>query len=211
MKKFFMSIPTGVRLILAATTVCYITALLLGHYRVCDLYAWLALSPPDVWHGHVWQLLTYWMLPGGWLPYVLNVTFFLMMAPILEKEWSRRELWLFCLVNAVGAGLAKTLIPTAGGMAGMLAINYGLLVAWIKMFRYEKVLFLGRWPASVWTMAVVVVIISLLLSYPCGLINALLSLFGAVSAWIYLTTRWKKNMSGRASAHASERINRLEF
>src|SRR4029078_12807127 len=102
---FLAPLKPGVRVILAILAVMY-GALLVGRFtHSYYLYSWLALNPPAFWHGRVWEILTYALLPATFLDFLINSWMVVWLGVWLERVWTQRELWVYCMISALGASL----------------------------------------------------------------------------------------------------------
>ena len=98
------------------------------------LFAWTALFPPAVFHGYIWQLVTYSFVHQG----ILNTAFELLslwfLGSFLEATHGSRWLAEIYFASVVGAGLAALAlyaVPPHGGSAltGCYGGIFGLLIA----------------------------------------------------------------------------------
>ena len=98
------------------------------------ILSWVALVPPLVLHGRVWQLVTYCFVHQG----ILNTAFELLslwfLGSFLESNHGSRWLGEIFFFSALGAGLAAMAIylalPGGGGMlTGCYGGLFGLLIA----------------------------------------------------------------------------------
>jgi len=213
-RQFLSPLTAGVRVLLSLLASAYLAALLGRFTRTFDLYAWLALSPPAFWDGHVWQAVTYALLPAGFFDFVLNGVMLAWLGVWLERVWSRHELWIYCLLSALGAGLAKVVLMPHDPflMAGTTAMVFGLLAAWARLFGHERVDVMGVWPMSARQAALLFAVISLLGMLPCaGPVNALVMLCGGITGWIYLAIRLKFIRAQPSQVVPNERIGKLEL
>src|ERR1700690_4298689 len=108
--RFMAPLTPGVRALLLVLTISYLVAVAGVFSHAYNLYAPLALSGPEFWKGKVWQIVTYSLLPAGLFDFLFNWIMVLFLGACLEKLWSRRQLWAYCLIPAIGAAVAKVLI-----------------------------------------------------------------------------------------------------
>jgi membrane associated rhomboid family serine protease len=213
MKRIFSAFTPGVRVLLALLGGCYVAALI-GRHVGFDLYSWLALSSRAFWSGAVWQAVSYTLLPAGLTDFLINGLMLVMLGIYVERVWSKKELWVYCIVCVAGAGLAKVLLQPSSPvlMVGTTSVVLGLLVACARLFAGERMLLMGIWNMSVRTMALLMTILTLVTMFLCaGLLNTLIMLSGGVSGWIFLTVRWKIIGNRPCTVVNSERIGRLEL
>ncbi len=212
--QFLSPLTLGVRWMLAALLVFYLAALAGRYTGAFDLYGWLALSPSDFWKGRIWPVVTYALLPARIFDFLFNGFMLAWLGVWLERVWSRGELWLYCLLCAAGAGLAKVVLMPHNPflMVGTAAVVFGLVTAWARLFGHERVEFMCVWPMSVKLAALIIASLSLLLMMPCaGPLNAFIMLCGGIVGWLYLSARFKLIRTQRSRVVANERIGRLEI
>jgi membrane associated rhomboid family serine protease len=99
-----------------------------------SILSWVALVPPFVLHGRIWQLLTYCFVHQG----ILNTAFELLslwfLGSFLESNHGSRWLGEIYFFSVLGAGLAAMglyfALPTGVGvLAGCYGGLFGLLIA----------------------------------------------------------------------------------
>ena len=213
-QRWLALLSPGARGLLSLLTVAYLAALIGQATDAYDLSAWLALSAPAFWGGRVWQVVTNALLPAAIMDFLFNGLMIAWLGGWLERVWSRGELWLYCGICAVGAGLAKVLLTPASSvlMVGTTGVVMGLLAGVARLFGHERTMLVGVWETSVRTATLAVAAVSLLLMAPmAGLVNAAVMLSGGLTGWVYLSLRWKAIQSQRSQAVTSERIGRLEL
>jgi membrane associated rhomboid family serine protease len=218
MKRFlfrlFGLLTPGVRVLLLVLTAFYLAAVVGSVLRVYDLYRWLALDPSAVWKGCVWQLFTYPLLPEGFIYFIFNAIAIVWLGRQLEREWSRWELWSYCLLAATGAAAAKLLLSSWNGypLTGTAGIVFGMLVAWLRLFGHERVMFLSLWETTVLQTGLLMIAVGLLLMlFNARWVDTLVMFCGGLAGWLYLSLRWKLNREEPGQVTESERIRRLEL
>jgi membrane associated rhomboid family serine protease len=71
---------------------------------------YLGLSAAAVWHGWIWQLLTYQYLHAN-LPHILfNLLYLAMFGAALEHSWGAQRFFTYYTICGVGAGLVEVLV-----------------------------------------------------------------------------------------------------
>ena len=204
----------GVRVLLVVLTVSYLVAVIGSVLRVYDLYRWLALDPSAVWKGCVWQIFTYPLLPEGLMNFIFNMIAIVWLSRQLERDWSQKELWSYCLLAATGAGVAKILLSSWNGspLAGTAGIVFGMLAAWLRLFGHEKVVFWSVWETTILQAGLLMTSIGLLLMlFTAGWVDTLVMFCGGLTGWLYLSVRWKLNREQPGQIAESQRIRRLEL
>jgi membrane associated rhomboid family serine protease len=213
-QRFLGPLTPGVRALLFVLTVAYVTAVFGLFSHVYNLYPWLALDGPGFWKGKVWPLATYGLLPATLLDFLFNWFLILVLGTWLEKIWSRRQLWLYCLVSAVGSGIVKVTVQPSSPFAivGTTPIVFGLLAAWGRLFGTEKILFWLIWEMTIRQAAIVMTAVGFLVMLPCaGLVNATIMLCGAPAGLLFLWVQSKLSHSRASRPIVSERMGRLEL
>jgi membrane associated rhomboid family serine protease len=199
---------------LVVLTVSYLVAAIGSALRAYDLHRWFALEPLAVWKGCVWQLFTYPLLPEGLANFIFNAIAIAWLGRQLEREWSRWELWSYCLLAATGAAAAKLLLSSWNGypLTGTAGIVFGMLVAWLRLFGHERVMFLSLWQTTILQAGLLMTAAGLLLMlFTAGWADILVIFCGGLAGWLYLSLRWKLNREQPGRVAESGRIRRLEL
>jgi membrane associated rhomboid family serine protease len=208
------SLTPGVRVLLGLLAAAYLAAVIGRKIHAFDLYGWLALSGPDLWRGQVWRLVTYALLPAGILDFVMSAIALVMLGGLLERHWSRGQLWLYCLVVVAGAGVAKVLLQFASPLplTGAAPMMFGLLIAWGFLCGNEVINLLVFGQMTVWKLVLGAAAISLIIMVLTGgLGTALVLAAGGLTGWLYLRLTHNWLMSRASRINRSERISRLEL
>lgn len=209
----FGSMPFGARLLV----LMYAFGLIgwLGVYsQTFDVYRWLALSPALVWKGEVWRLVTYAFLPGGIVEWVISLFWLITLTSVLGRNWSGAGYWGYCLLTIVAGALPVVLFQPGSerGLAGCLALIFGLLVAWDRLYQRERMILLGFGEITVRQAALLVALINVFLVFFCnGLRVTLAMLTGGLAGYAYFFVRNRKSMRVASQKVSSERIARLEL
>jgi len=211
---FFSSLSTGPRLLLGLFALGF-PLVLLGHYtHTIEVYSWLAFSPHQVWKGQVWRLLTYAFVAGSVLDWLIGLFWLTTLVCVLARNWHGRELWRFCLLSAFSASALLALLqqPVASLVGGNGAMILGLLAAWDRLYRRERIILLGMGEMSVRQAATIVGLIEILiLFFGFGWLVALAMIFGGAVGWLYLFVRGKSALNRRSQVLDSARMARLEM
>lgn len=210
-QRFIAALSPGVRVMVVLLTGVYLLAVAGGLTHAFNLYHWLAASGVAFWHGQIWRLVTYVLLPMGLTDFVTNVFALILLGSMLERHWTRGELWLFCAAVAAGAGLVAVSLGSVP-MTGAAPMVFGLLVAWAFVCGHETVLLPWLGQVTVRKLALSLAAGSvLLMCFSAGLVSALLLVSGGLVGWLYLWLRHKWVMTRSSRVVPSERINRLEL
>ena len=213
-QRFQAMLTPGVRWLLILLVGAWLLTVIGGALHLFDLAGWLALSGPTFWHGQVWRLVTYPLLPFGILDLMMNCIALIMLGGQLERFWSRGDFWFYAALTAAGAGLVKVCLqPSAGTpLTGAAPMMFGLLAAWAFLQGRERVHLAPIGEVTVWQICLVAAGISFLIMLTtAGTVRALVMIAGGVTGFAYLWLRQKWLMSRDSRVVHSERINRLEL
>ena len=213
-QRFTSSLTPGVRAVLIVLTVAYLAGVIGLWSGAYNLSAWLALSGPGFWHGRVWSVVTFVLLPAGILDLLFNGVMIACLGPLIERAWSRGELWSYCLIAAAGAGLVKVILQPSSPalLIGVGPVIFGLLAAWVRLCGREEIRLGFVWQTTVLRAALVLAAVSfLMIVVSTGLVAAVVTLSGGPAGWLYLSLRWKVNLARRSRTVTSERMSRLEL
>src|ERR1035437_7672922 len=213
-QRLLVSLTPGVQWLLGLMAAVYLAAVIGKLIHAFDLYDWLALSGPKFWSGQIWRLVTYALLPAGILDFLMNSIALVMLGGMLERHWSRGELWLYCVVAAAGAGLTKVVLQFSSPLplTGAAPMVFGLLIAWGFLCGRENISLIPFGEMIVWKLVLVAGAISfLIMFFTAGLVTAIIMAGGGLTGFLYLWLKHKWLMSRASSVIHSERINRLEL
>lgn len=208
--QFLAALTPGVRVLLGVLTAVALATFIGKATRVLDLNGWLALGAQLFWHGQIWRLLTYALLPAGVLNFIFNAFALIVLGGWLERVRSKGGLWIICIVSAVGAGLAALLLLVPLSGAGPMI--FGLLAAWGFHCGHERISMFPFGEMTVRQLAWAAATVSLLFTaFTAGWQMAAVMAAGGLSGWFYVWA-WHKWLMSRASRIVpSERISRLEL
>lgn len=214
-RRIWSFLPWGVREPLAVSLVMGAIALAGSLTHTFDLYGPLVLWPAEFWRGRIWQAATYPLLPFGLADLLVNGFFFAMLGSRLVQVWGRWPFWRFCFVAVLGTAVVKLMLSpfNGGGLVGISGIIYAMLAAWYRLFANEEMCFMGvgqvRMKMAIFIIGALNIVFSLLC--PCGFWNALATLGGAVTGWLYLSAQSHWALRQDAQTLPSQRISRLEL
>jgi membrane associated rhomboid family serine protease len=214
LKRVGSALPPGVRGLLLFLLATY-AAVLLGRFTgAYDLAGRLALAPLAVRQGQVWRLVTYSFLPNAIFDFILNGFALALLGILLERAWTRGQLWSYFLIVAAGTGVVRFALSPSAAMSfvGATGAVYGFLAAWARLYGQEPMSLMGVWNTSARNIALTMAVLGLLtmLSF-AGWQNCAAVAAGGATGWFYLSIRWRRNLAAPASRASSERISRLEF
>lgn len=164
-----------------------------------ELYRELVLRPGAVAEGHVWSLVTYWLVDDLTSPFTLLLTgiLFYFFGPELERRWGPKRLVLFYFLTALGGGLLTMLTWALGlssaGALGAQSVGLALMVAWALTFPYREILLFFVLPLKgihmIW-FAVGFGVLRAISIAPSGVAAD----FGAMAmAWLLVSGLWRTN------------------
>lgn len=214
--KNIFALPKGMLLFLGIYAVSFpaiwIEAHLTGQSMLAD---WLGLSPALVWKGQFWRVLSYALLAGGVVAWIVNFFWLATLISILARDWSSEKFWGYCLFAAFAGALPIVLIQPGADVRVLSAgaIIFALLVAWDRFYRRERLLMIGLGEVSVRQAAVFIALINIVITFfSCGgWLFTLSMMCGGVAGWLCLAIGQKRVMSRHGQVAESERIARLEL
>jgi membrane associated rhomboid family serine protease len=117
----FPPFTRAIKILIGINAGIYIFRLLLPalHLYVIEnfIQTYLYLTASDVIHGHIYQLLTYGFLHGGFLHVFFNMLMLWMFGSMLEGVWGSERFVEFFLFGIVGAGIGTVALAyTIGGV-----------------------------------------------------------------------------------------------
>ena len=92
----------------------FLAAIRLPHVAA-QIIGFLELTPRDVVHGKIYELVTYGFLPGGFLNLLFSMLMLWMFGSMLEVPWGGQKFCEFYLFGVVGAGLGTVLLAYTVG------------------------------------------------------------------------------------------------
>ena len=211
---YFLSLRRGMRLFLLVFLLGFPAAWIGQRLQWIDLYNWLALTPALVWKGQVWRLVSYAFLPLGALDWIFTLFWLATLVAVLNRNWSARGFWGYCLLGALSGGLFVSLLRPGlqSGLVGGGAMIFALLVAWDWTYRHERLLLLGIGEMSVRQVAVLIAVInSVVLFFGSGWFLMLAMWCGGLVGWLWLRIRTKLFLGQTPRQIRSERVAWLEL
>jgi membrane associated rhomboid family serine protease len=212
--RFLAPLTPGVRVLLLVLTVSYLIAFAGLFFRAYNLYEPFALRGVDFWKGKLWQIVTYALLPATLFDFLFNWLMILFLGSCMERVWSRRRLWAFCVISTIAAGTAKVLLdaPSVRPMVGTTPVVFGLLAACGYLCGNEKVLLYFIWEMPIRQAAIVLTVLSALLMLPCSdPKTVLIMLFGGLGSLVWLWIESRILRARGSQTVVSERMGRLEL
>ncbi len=180
-----------------------------------QLENYLALFPPDLLHGQIWQLLTFQFLHGGPAHLLINCLMVYMFGRPLEAELGRRNfVWLYLGAGVVGGLLQAACglllpghfgrAPTVGASAGV----FGLIATFAMLHWNQPLTLLVAFVLPVtlkakWLLAVQTVLAVFGLLRPDQIAHAA-HLGGLIAGVVYVryVMRWRWRVAARTDTPA---------
>ena len=137
------SLGSAVRMIMAWNLIIFLLQLLMRGKMEPGLEHYFGLVPAMVWHGWIWQLVTYMFLHGGFLHIFFNMFALWMFGSELEFLWGTRRFVQYYFLTGIG-GAVLTMLTSAPGTAfptiGASAAVFGVLLAYGVTFPNRLIL-----------------------------------------------------------------------
>ncbi len=154
-----------------------------------DVLVHLALSG-RIWHGEIWQLISYMFLHADTWHLLFNMLALWMFGKELERQWGGKEFLKYYLICGVGAGLTF-LFFSSGYVIGASGGVFGVLLAYGMTFPNQTVLFALIFPMKAKYMVIIFGVITFLsIAAPeSGQIAHFAHLGGLVTGFFYLTRK----------------------
>ncbi len=145
------SLSTAVKLLVAWNVIFYLVQMLAGRFvRGADLAILfnLGLVPSDLFHGRIWQLVTYMFLHGSLFHIAFNMLALWMFGSQLEFVWGARRFVQYYLFTGIGAGITNAIFEphSAIPIVGASGAIYGLLLAYGMYFPNRQILIYFLFP-----------------------------------------------------------------
>ena len=150
---------------------------------------------------HLWQLLTYTFLHGGFFHILFNMLLLWVFGSPIAARWGTRDFLIYYAVCGVGGALVNwAFTPTSyDPIIGASAAVLGLVVAYAMMYPEQKLLLYGLIPIKakylVW-LFVGFDLVSLLLTRSDGIAHYA-HLGGMLTGFLFLRQDWRTNVMTR--------------
>lgn len=176
------------------------------------------LVPAHIHRGHVWQLVTYIFLHGGFLHLLLNMFSLFLLGPALERAVGSRQFLVIYLLSGVLGGLGWLLISFHAHAlcVGASGAVFGVLGAYAALFPHQRitllVFYLFPVTMKAWVAVSILAVIQLILvtSPGVGGIAYAAHLAGGLAGWAYALVAFRRDavretLDGMASRRAEAR------
>ena len=131
------------KVILIATGACFLTASILQAIGAFSLISFLGLSSNGLFHGLIYQLLTYPFVEVNFMSFLFNSLVVWFIGSELERQWGQKIYLRFLLLSVLGVGLVYALVNLMfffgtpvyfQSLHGLTGINFALLVAYAMLY-----------------------------------------------------------------------------
>jgi rhomboid family protein len=195
---FNWSFPTGVKWLIISNVAIYLIYFFGSLINRAPIFGSFELTPAEVIHGAVWQLVTYLFLHSlGSLWHILfNMLALWMFGAPIEETWGTRRFVQYYFVCGIGAGICVVLANLAFGdpyrrTIGASGAIYGLLLAFGMMFPDQTVLMSFLFPIKAKYMVMIFGAIAFLSSFQTGsTVSNLAHLGGMIFGFVYMKTQF---------------------
>ena len=206
-----------IRALIIANIVAFLATWIAGpSFNVMGL---LGLVPNAVFHGYVWQVVTYLFLHAGVMHLVFNMLALWMFGVELERGWGSRYFLKYYFVCGLGAAvttLVVSLIPAFSYIAlsptvGASGAIYGILLAFALYFPNRPILMFMFFPVPARYAVMIMGAIALFssLAEPGGTAHVA-HLGGLVAGYLFLKGGRLHLMSEIQYRIAKWRVNRIK-
>ncbi len=118
------NIPTVTKNLLLLNVIAFVASILLGGMGI-DLNNILGLHFFLSEDFHLWQLVTYMFMHGGFMHILMNMFMLWMFGMVMENVWGGKKFLLYYMVCGIGAGICQELAQYGTYMyEGLSAYQY---------------------------------------------------------------------------------------
>jgi membrane associated rhomboid family serine protease len=213
LRNLFWNHTPGVRWLMLVFGVSYLVGVAGGLTHLFNLFQWVAVSNEALARGQIWRLLTCGLTPTGLLDWLFGLIWFSVLGGQLERLWSSRTFWCYCVLGILGGVIPLLFILPAGisVVPGSAPATFGLLAAWYRLCGHERLLLHGVGPVRVRQAAIIIAALNAAIVYVCNGWKVTLCLMGgALAVWIGLSIHRRWNIVRLQRASGPSRMNRLE-
>jgi membrane associated rhomboid family serine protease len=213
-QRFVSSLAPGVRWALSVWTALYLINFTAVYFNLASIGGWLMLTGPAVFHGQIWRLASYALLPANLPDLLINSISVVVFGGMLERVWVRRDFLLYGLIAAVGAGLTKIALQSASPvpLLGPGPVAFALMLAAGRLFADQTIIVPPSFSMTIRQVVLILALVGFLgLAYRTGWTNAVIQASGGGFGIAYLWLRSRIAQPRAARPVVSKRINRLEL
>lgn len=131
------------KIILIVTGICFLTASILKAIGAFSLVNILGLSSNGLFHGLIYQLITYPFVEIHFMSYLFNSLVVWFIGSELERLWGQKIYLRFLLLSVLGVGIVFSLVNLLfffgtplyfQSLFGLSGVNFALLVAYAMLY-----------------------------------------------------------------------------
>jgi membrane associated rhomboid family serine protease len=143
------------KVILITTAVCFIAASILKAIGAFSLVGLLGLSGNGLFHGLIYQLVTYPFVEVQLMSFIFNSLVVWFIGSELESQWGQKVYLRFLLLTVIGVGLVFALVNLIfffgtsiyfAPLHGLSGINFAVLIAYSLLFPDRQMAFMMVFP-----------------------------------------------------------------
>jgi membrane associated rhomboid family serine protease len=143
------------KIILITTAICFFTASILKAIGAFSLVSILGLSANGIFHGLIYQLITYPFVEVQLMGFLFNSLIIWFIGAELEAQWGRKIYIRFLLLTVMGVGFIYTLVNLIfffgtsyyfASLHGLSGINFALLIAYAMLYPDRQMAFMMIFP-----------------------------------------------------------------
>lgn len=168
----------------------------------------LALSSQGVFHGKIWQLITYPFVETFTCRLIPSGIILLFFGSAVERQWKTRGFLALWFVVSITSGILWIIISMILGRSnlvglGMAACAYGIIATFGILYKGQKLLFFF-FVVEAQYIAMLLIAIGLVVSiaFPLNLIWVA----GALIAYIYTKIKWRIASNGAGKRFGASQL-----
>lgn len=135
--------PAVTRNLLIINFLCFIAMLVLAQMGIANLNSICGLHFFMASDFHVYQLLTYMFMHGGWEHIILNMFMLWMFGAVMERVWGAKRFIFYYLFCGIGAGLMQEIAQFV--QFYMIASDAGFGLSMLSQVAQANDAVLGQW------------------------------------------------------------------
>ncbi len=167
MRLMLPSMTPGVKWLLIINVAVFVPAYLIPELDNF-LTVWFSVYPSTLLRVlQPWRLISYQFLHAGVMHILFNMLVLYFFGPLLERLWGMRKFVIFYLTCGAMGGLVYPLLVLSNVLPALPLIGasgaiFGMLAAGAVLFPGLRVFFMGIFPMSLRTLAILLAVLSLL-------------------------------------------------
>lgn len=173
------------KIILIVTAICFIAASILKAIGAFSLPGILGLSGNGLFHGLIYQLITYPFVEVQLMSFLFNSLVVWFIGSELEAKWGSKIYLRFLLLTVIGVGLVFALVNLVfffgtsiyfAPLHGLSGINFALLIAYSLLYPDRQMAFMMIFPMKARTFCWIL----------AGIEAYMALISGAATSWAHL-------------------------